>query len=175
MQEPKIVPFNPEKHMEGYIEIYTDYITWFSQQFIEHNNRDIYTEMDSSITEFVQNNLEPYISMKLPEGTLQILEVDGKVAGMGVIHKLSEDTGEIKRMYNRPEYRGRGFGRLILNTLLDIGKSVGCTRFLLDSPNFGFAAHNLYKSAGFKEVHDYPESEIPVDWRHYWIFMEKKL
>ena len=62
--------------------------------------------------------------MKLPEGTLQILEVDGKVAGMGVVHKLSEDTGEIKRMYNRPEHRGNGFGRLMLNTLLDIGKSV---------------------------------------------------
>jgi hypothetical protein len=33
----------------------------------------------------------------------------------------------------------------------------------------------LYKSAGFKEIDDYPESEIPVDWRHYWIFMEMKL
>jgi len=172
MLEAKIVTFNPNVHMDEYIEIYTDYITWFSQQFIEYNNRDIYTEMGTSITEFVQNNLEPYISMKLPKGTLQILEVDGKVAGMGVIHKISEDTGEIKRMYNRPEYRGNGFGRFMLNTLLDIGKSVGCTKFKLDSPNFGFAAHNLYKSAGFKEVEDYPESEIPVDWRHYWKFME---
>ncbi len=175
MHKAMIVPFNPEKHMDGYIEIYTDYITWFSQQFIEHNHRDIYTEMGTSITEFVQNNLEPYISMKLPEGTLQILEVDSKVAGMGVIHKLSKDTGEIKRMYNRPEYRGKGYGRLLLDTLLGIGKSVGCTRFLLDSPNFGFAAHNLYKSVGFREVDDYPESEIPVDWRQYWKFMEMKL
>ena len=40
MQKAKIVPFDPEKHMDGYIEIYTDYITWFSQQFIEYNNRD---------------------------------------------------------------------------------------------------------------------------------------
>jgi GNAT superfamily N-acetyltransferase len=175
MKEVKIVPFNPEHHMDDYIEIYHEYITWFSQQFIEHNNRDIYTEMGTTITDFVNNNLEPYISMKLPKGTLQILEVDGKVAGIGAIHKLSADTGEIKRMYNRPEYRGRGFGRLMLNKLLDIGRSVGCSRFLLDSQNFSFDAHNLYRSAGFSEVDDYPESEIPVDWRQYWKFMEMNL
>jgi GNAT superfamily N-acetyltransferase len=175
MREAKIVPFNPEKHMDGYIQIYTDYITWFSQQFIEYNNRDIYTEMGTTITDFVHNNLEPYISMKLPEGTLQILEIDGEVAGMGVIHKIRPEIGEIKRMYNCPEYRGNGYGRLMLNTLLDIGKSAGCKRFLLDSPNFGFAAHNLYRSVGFIEVEDYPESEIPVDWRQYWKFMEMNL
>lgn len=27
---------------------------------------------------------------------------------------------------------------------------------------------------GFKDVEDYPESEIPVDWRHYWIFMRAR-
>ena len=57
MQKAKIVPFDPEKHMDGYIEIYTDYITWFSQQFIEYNNRDIYTELGTSINEFVYDNL----------------------------------------------------------------------------------------------------------------------
>jgi GNAT superfamily N-acetyltransferase len=175
MQEVKIVPFDQDHHMDDYIQIYIDYITWFSQQFIKHNNRDIYAETGTTITDFVYNNLEPYISMKLPEGTLQILEVDGEVSGMGVIQKLNADTGEIKRMYNRPEYRGRGYGRLMLNKLLDIGRSIGCSRFLLDSPNFAVAAHNLYRSMGFKEVEYYSESQIPPDWRQYWKFMELKL
>ena len=173
MGEAKIIQFDPDVHMEDYVKMYLDYITWFSQQFMEHNKVDIYTEMGTTITDFVHDNLEPYISMKLPNGTLQMIEVDGEIAGMGVVHKLSDGTGEIKRMYNRPEYRGNGYGRLLLNKLLDIGRNVGCSRFLLDSPNFGYAAHNLYRSVGFKEVRDYPESEIPVDWRHYWIFMEK--
>ena len=60
----------------------------------------------------------------------------------------------------------------MLNELLEIGRGLGCTRFLLDSPNWAFPAHGLYKSVGFKEVEEYPESEIPAEWRHYWIFME---
>jgi GNAT superfamily N-acetyltransferase len=175
MRDVELVPFNPEIHMDDFIKVYLEFVTWFSQGFIEHNQVDIYAAMGTTKEDYVYANLEPYVSLKLPEGTLQLIEVEGEVAGMGVMHKLNEDTGEIKRMFIRPKFRRRGYARWMLNELLEMGRSVGCVRFLLDSPNFAFAAHRLYKSSGFVEVEDYPESEIPVDWRHYWVFMEKKL
>ena len=173
MVDAKLVTFNPELHVDDFIKVYLEYVSWFSKGFIEYNNIDIYEAMGTTKEDYVYDHLEPYISMKLPKGTLQLIDVDGEIAGMGVMHKISEDTGEIKRMFIRPKFRRRGYARWMLNELLDLGRSVGCVRFLLDSPNFAYAAHNLYKSSGFKEVEDYPESEIPVDWRSFWVFMER--
>ena len=173
MVEGKLLSFDPKAHIDEFVKIYIEWGTWFSEGHIEHNQFDPFSIMETNVTEWVNNNLEPYISLRLPKGTLQVIEVDGELAGVGVMHKLSESTGEIKRMFVRPKFRGNGFGRLLLNKLLDLGRGVGCSRFLLDSPNYAFAAHNLYRSSGFVEVEEYPESEIPVDWRQYWIFMEK--
>ena len=65
--------------------------------------------------EFVENSLPKFIDMKPEEGIIYILEVDGAVAGMGVLRELEEGIGEIKRMYIRPEYQGRGFGKEMLD------------------------------------------------------------
>jgi len=58
--------------------------------------------------------------LKPPGGILYMLVVEGEVAGMGALRKLSDEVGEVKRMYNRPHYRGRGLGKKMLKRLLDI-------------------------------------------------------
>jgi len=40
---------------------------------------------------------------------------------------------------------------------------------------FMAAAHSLYRSVGFQEIEQYPESEIPEEFRQHWIFMELPL
>ena len=102
------------------------------------------------------------------------MEYDDEIAGMGVIHKISENTEEVKRMFTLQKFRRRGYARKILNGLLDVGSDLGCTRFLLDSPSWAHSSHGLYLSSGFYIVEEYPESEIPTKVRQYWIFMEKK-
>jgi hypothetical protein len=37
------------------------------------------------------------------------------------------------------------------------------------------AAHPLYRSRGFVEIGQYPETEVPEPIRSYWIFMELRL
>ena len=80
---------------------------------------------------------------------------------------------EIKGMFNKPEFRGNGFGKRMLNLLLEDGKRFGSNSFKLDSPNWSYAAHHIYKSAGFVERDRYSESEIPPIIQPYWIWMEK--
>jgi predicted GNAT family acetyltransferase len=87
---------------------------------------------------------------------------------------LRETVGEVKRMYNRLEYRGKGYAKQMVNRLLEEGRKLGCTHFLLDSSQFMPAAQHIYRSAGFKERGPYPESEPPEIMRPYMIFMEKK-
>ncbi|MBN1683166.1 GNAT family N-acetyltransferase [Candidatus Bathyarchaeota archaeon] len=53
-------------------------------------------------------------SLKPSEGILYILKVDGVTAGMGALRRLDDSVGEIKRMYVRPSYRGKGYGKKCL-------------------------------------------------------------
>ena len=93
---------------------------------------------------------------------------------MGALRRLNSDTGEIKRMYICPPHRGRGYGKQMLNKLLEAGREFGCSSFLLETSKFMTAAHHIYKSAGFVEREEYPESETPTMLRQYQLFMEKK-
>jgi GNAT superfamily N-acetyltransferase len=89
--------------------------------------------------------------------------------------RIREDVGAIKRMYVRPEFRGKGIGRVLVEALLAEAQQIGYPTVRLDSVLFMKAAHSLYRSAGFKEIEPYPESEIPTQFRSHWVFMEKHL
>jgi ribosomal protein S18 acetylase RimI-like enzyme len=104
---------------------------------------------------------------------LYILEADGDAAGMGALKRLDDETGEIKRMYIRPQYRVKGYGKKMLNRLLTDGGEMGCSTFRLDTPRWAHAAQHLYRSAGFREMEPYPESEVPPMLQPYWIWMER--
>ena len=168
----ELVPFDLNVHLEEYIQMNIEYQTWISDQFKEHYQIDT-VSMVGPVQEYVMDHLEPFISMKPPGGVLYILKVDEKIAGMGAIKKLGESVGEVKRMWVRPEFRGRGLGKEMMRRLLDTGTEFGCSSFLLDSAKFMHAAHHIYRSAGFRDRGEYPESEPPKILRAHYIYMEK--
>jgi GNAT superfamily N-acetyltransferase len=94
---------------------------------------------------------------------------------MGVLKKLEEGVGEINRMYIRPAYRGRSYGKTLLNRLIDKGRELGYSTLRLDSADFMTTAHHIYRYVGVKEIDEYLGSEIPEWYRPYAVFMEKKL
>lgn len=80
-------------------------------------------------------------------------------------------------MYNRPEYRGKGYAKQLFNRLIEEGRNIGITGFQLRTPVFSHAAHHIYLSDGFREVEEYPESLMPIlpsTLQPYSIYMEKK-
>jgi GNAT superfamily N-acetyltransferase len=168
----KIVHFDPDIHMDDFEKIYLEYGEQFFNDFKEFTGKSFRGLEGATASDFVRETMESYISLKYLHGVLFVIEVEEELAAIGGIHKLSDDTGEIKRMFTRPKFRRNGFARKMLNELLEKGRSLGCKRFLLDTPLFFEPAHALYRSAGF--VEEYPESEVPVDWRQYWMFMELK-
>ncbi|MGH8573528.1 MAG: GNAT family N-acetyltransferase, partial [Gammaproteobacteria bacterium] len=68
-----------------------------------------------------------------PQGLFLLLYVDNQPVGCGGYRGHDTTTGEIKRVYVRPEHRGRGHGRRILTALEDHGRSVGATCLLLET------------------------------------------
>ena len=77
-------------------------------------------------------------------------------------------------MTTRPLPINRSIGKQMLNRLLEVGREFGCSSFRLDSAKFMTVAQYIYRSAGFVEREEYPESEVPAAFRPYWLFMEKK-
>ena len=172
MVEPSFVAYDPSKHREKTISMFLEYRVWFLTEFKENTGIDFLEVTGRTLSDF-KSSIDNFLDLRPPEGALLVIEVDDELAGMGTIHKLSNDTGEVKRMLTRPKYRRRGFARSILNELLHVGRDLGCSRFLLDSPKWATASHGLYRSTGFSYVDEYPESEIPPILREHWIFMEK--
>ena len=60
-----------------------------------------------------------------PQDRLYISYCDGELAGIGCLQELSEDIGEIKRMFVRSDYRRRGIGSTILDQLINDARSIG--------------------------------------------------
>src|SRR5579864_9118761 len=54
-----------------------------------------------------------------------VLRENGTPAGCGGIELVGREYGELKRMYVRPEFRGLGFGKLLLDYLADHARKHG--------------------------------------------------
>ena len=129
-----------------------------------------YTEMLVSIDPSFKLYLEiqhydremenPAIKYALPAGRLYIALSDGNVAGCVALRKLDDERCELKRLYVRPQYRGCGYSRLLLDRIVSDARAIGYTLMLLDSLPELESALSLYRSYGFVETGCYNDSPV---------------
>ena len=96
-----------------------------------------------------------------PRGRLLLAWVDGEVAGCGALRPLGGDAAEMKRMWVRPAFRGRGLGRAVAEALLQAARAEGYARVRLDTLPVMTEARALYRSLGFVEVPPYNDNPHP--------------
>lgn len=110
-----------------------------------------------------------------PTGRLLLSVHDGRVCGIGGLHRIDDGIAEIKRMYVEPTVRGVGAGRALLEGLVAAAAEAGYHRVRLDSLDIMTTAHALYRRCGFVDIPAYPESEIAERFRPHMVFMERDL
>jgi GNAT superfamily N-acetyltransferase len=81
-----------------------------------------------------------------------VVRVDGEAAGCGGIKLFKGDYGEIKRMYVRPQFRGAGLGKMILERLADHVVAHGIPLLRLETGIHQRAAIRLYEEMGFHRI-----------------------
>ena len=102
-----------------------------------------------------------------PPGGALLLAMDGlRPAGCAALRKLDDGIGEMKRLFVRPEYRGRGLGRALILRVLDEAIAAGYARIRLDTLARLEAAGRLYQSLGFKRITPYYAN--PLEDVVYW-------
>ena len=81
-----------------------------------------------------------------------LLRADGVPAGCGGIQLYDTAYGELKRMYVRPQFRGRGFAKLVLNRLVDHARTHGADLLRLETGIHQAEAIGLYERMGFYPI-----------------------
>jgi len=96
-----------------------------------------------------------------PKGRLLLAEYDGQFAGCAALRELEEDICEMKRLYLRPEFRGKGLGRAIAEHLIAEARQIGYTRMRLDTVEPVMQdAVAMYRRLGFREIPPYCKNPI---------------
>jgi putative acetyltransferase len=119
-----------------------------------------------------------------PEGRLFLAEYDGKLAGCAALHRAASDEsrvarrepatsvtqdrpaekriGEMKRLYVRPEFRGKGLGRMLADRILHEALAIGYAKLRLDTVEPVMKdAVAMYRRMGFREIAPYRENPMP--------------
>jgi molybdopterin-guanine dinucleotide biosynthesis protein A/predicted GNAT family acetyltransferase len=127
-----IVPFEPA-HRDGFRSLVSDTL------------REFGFEPDA--------DLDPDLAdPSLIYTAVWIVRARGDVVGTIALRELGDGVLELKRMYLRPAYRGRGLGSRLLTTAVDWARTHGARAIRLDTTEDMRAARRLYEAAGFARV-----------------------
>jgi putative acetyltransferase len=86
-----------------------------------------------------------------------IIRHNGTPVGCGGVKLFGTDYAEIKRMYIRPQFRGLGFAKLMLDHLADYARSRGIAILRLETGIAQREAIGLYERAGFQLIAPFGE------------------
>ncbi|HEX4487819.1 MAG TPA: GNAT family N-acetyltransferase [Terriglobales bacterium] len=96
-----------------------------------------------------------------PEGRLLLALSDGAVAGCGALHKLGPQICEMKRLYLRRSYRGKGLGRVLCERILSEARQIGYRHLRLDTVEPSMMdAVAMYRRMGFREIAAYRSNPV---------------
>ena len=92
-----------------------------------------------------------------PDTLFLVARLHGEVVGCGALRRLEPWLAEVKRMFVRPGFRGRGVARRILAALEADARDDGVRTLRLETGTRQPEAIRLYESAGFRPIDRYGE------------------
>lgn len=108
-----------------------------------------------------------------PRGEIYIARDGDAVAGVVAVRPVgdpSENLSEMKRLYVRDRWRGRGLGRRLADLAVTFAADAGYAKMVLDTLARLETAKAMYERMGFIETAPYYENPLPSV-----VYMEKVL
>jgi len=103
-----------------------------------------------------------------PAGVFVVAADEDHPVGCGGIRRLlAQDDAtryEVKHLYLRPETRGRGWGRALMEDLERRARAFGADELVLDTHHTLDAAAGLYAATGFSAIPAYNDNPNATRW-----------
>lgn len=133
-----------------------EYVEWIG---LDLAFQEINAELDGLPGEYVPPRGALFVAVEATESA------DGADGGprylaMIAMRPLDAATAEMKRLYVRPDARGRGLARQLISRLCDEARRLNYSEIRLDTlPHMG-EAQALYETYGFVDIEPYYETPI---------------
>ncbi|MDP5085955.1 MAG: GNAT family N-acetyltransferase [Yoonia sp.] len=140
----RILP--PKEELSGILSQYYDLIV--------RRMRDMGLEIDlaapqSALAEFWAHS-DDYLP---PKGCLVVARKNsGEMVGCGMLKRLDDETGELKRMFVAQDARGTGMGRALIEAREKVAREMGLKRLIADTLTPNIEMRSLYPKLGFVEL-----------------------
>ncbi len=98
-----------------------------------------------------------------PNGFAVLASLEDDLAGVAGVRRFSRGVAELKRMWVRPDARGRGVGRWLADRAVTEARARGFRSVRLDTVTDVMAEANLlYESMGFTDIAPYRANVLPA-------------
>ena len=97
----------------------------------------------------------------LPQGRLLLAWAGEQAAGCVALRPLENGVCEMKRLFVRPAYRGRGLGLMLAQRIIHEAIAVGYTVMRLDTLDTLERAMRIYENLGFQRCAPYYANPLP--------------
>lgn len=147
----KIIPaYNYPQEIRSLFSEYTDMLIAGDNSFQKYLDVQHYdTELEHLETKYGH-----------PDGRLYLAYYDKKTAGCIGLRKIDKRNCEMKRLYVRPQFRGRKIGEQLVQKIIADAKEIGYSYMLLDTLPFLESAIRMYKKLGFYVIERYNDSPM---------------
>jgi putative acetyltransferase len=142
----RFVKVETEEHLERIRELFTEYAAALG--------------IDLSFQNFDKEFAELPGDYAPPEGLILLAIYGEEIAGCVALRKIEGDTCEMKRLYVKPEFRGKGIGKGLATAVIEQARRIGYYRIQLDTLPSMKEAIALYRSLGFRKITPYRHNPI---------------
>ncbi len=117
---------------------------------------ELVAELDADLSERYGDEGEPVHApaevFDGPGGQMLLATLDGAPVGCVGLRRIDEATAELKRMYVRPQARGRGVARALLAACEQHAAELGYQQMWLETGSMQPEAVTLYLTSGYEPV-----------------------
>jgi ribosomal protein S18 acetylase RimI-like enzyme len=158
-----IVQVETPDHVRAVRKLLVDYLSWATTLAAASGDAPTFQGLDDELAGL------PGIYAP-PAGRLLLAFLDGEPAGCVALMPHDPTSGELKRLYVDPAFRGHQIGWHLVEALLKQARAAGYRRVVLDSHISMKGAHSIYHAHGFADVKT--PDDFPAALKPFVVFME---